>query len=330
MTMSLAALHRTEDPKLVREIITPEGIPLRFTLARAGDRAGAFVLDMLIQLVAVVLVSWGLVAAVGDESSWLTAAIVVLTFLLLNFYFAFFEVRWQGRTPGKLRTGIRVIDARGGQLETSAVLARNLIRELEVWTPLRMLFASELLWPEAPGWAQLLAGAWAFVFLFMPLFNKDRLRVGDMIAGTRVVLQPKVVLVPDLVDDAAVAPIDPPAAVVAAASPAPSAASSAPSPAPFASAPTARPAAYLFTDAQLSIYGIYELQVLEGVLRTDRSNTAYLEAVRTVSEKVRQKIRYEQRIVDDDRFLRDFYAAQRAYLEQKMLFGQRRQDKFSK
>ncbi|HEY0990960.1 MAG TPA: RDD family protein, partial [Kofleriaceae bacterium] len=204
--LSVAALTRIEDPKLVREIVTPEGIPVRFTLARAGDRAAAFLLDVLLQVVLAVAILWGVAVAVGGAGTWLTAVVVVVAFLLLNFYFAFFEVRWQGTTPGKRRVGIRVIDARGGQLETSAVLARNLIRELEVWTPLRFLLASSLVWPEAPGWARLVAGAWAFLFLFMPVFNKDRLRVGDMIAGTRVVLHPRAVLMPDLVDESAAAP----------------------------------------------------------------------------------------------------------------------------
>jgi hypothetical protein len=44
-TYSLEALRRTEDPKWVREIVTPEGIPIRFTLARGAERAGAFILD---------------------------------------------------------------------------------------------------------------------------------------------------------------------------------------------------------------------------------------------------------------------------------------------
>ncbi|HEY6173229.1 MAG TPA: RDD family protein [Kofleriaceae bacterium] len=302
------ALRVNDNAKLVREIVTPEGIPLRFTLARAGDRAAAFALDMLIQIAILVAVGVGLRLAVADSDSWLTAVIVILVFLLLNFYFAVFEVRWQGATPGKRKIGIRVIDARGGQLETSAVLARNLIRELEVWIPLRLLFIGQIVWPDAPGWARLLAGAWGFVFLFMPVFNKDRLRVGDMIAGTRVVMQPKVVLVPDLVDET----------IAAAAAPRPA-------------APGAAPAsAYMFSDAQLAIYGIYELQVLEGVLRINPGDPAHREVLRTVADKVRAKIRYEGNVPDDERFLRDFYAAQRAHLEQKLLFGQRRQDKFSK
>ena len=302
---AFAALRASEDAVLVREIVTPEGVPLRFTLARAGDRAAAFVLDLVIQFIAVLLVVVGLMLTAPGAGTWLNAAIVIVVFALQNFYFAVFEVRWQGATPGKRKVGIRVIDARGGQLETSAVLARNLIRELEIWIPLRLLIAGSVVWPDAPGWAQLLAGAWAFAFLFMPLFNKDRLRVGDMIAGTRVVMQPKVVLVPDLVDEAAAAPRHAP--------------------------PGLAPAAgHAFSDAQLAIYGIYELQVLEGVLRISPADPGHLDVLRTVSEKVRAKIRYPGRVVDDERFLREFYAAQRAHLEQKLLFGQRRQDKFSK
>lgn len=299
------ALGIDDRSALVREIVTPEGVPVRFTLARAGDRAVAFMLDLAIQLAAVIALSLTLHAAVGGAGSWLSAVIVILVFVLLNFYFAVFEIRWQGATPGKRKIGIRVIDARGGQLETSAVLARNLIRELEVWIPLRLLLAGDVVWPGAPGWARLVAGAWAFVFLLMPVFTRDRLRVGDMIAGTRVVVQPKVVLLPDLVDQSA---------RVAAAGDAPAAAA----------------ASYTFSDAQLSIYGIYELQVLEGVLRLGADDPGQLEVLRTVSEKVRAKIGYPARAVDDARFLREFYAAQRAHLEQKLLLGQRRQDKFSK
>ncbi|HEY4241903.1 MAG TPA: RDD family protein [Kofleriaceae bacterium] len=306
---TVPALRRDHKNQLVREVITPEGIPVRFMLAPAGDRAGAFVLDMLLQAVCVFGVFLVLrLMTPEDSAGWIYAAIIVVLFLLMNFYFAFFEVRWQGQTPGKRRLGIRVIDARGGQLETSAVLARNLIRELEVWTPLRFLIASDLMWPGAPTWAIVTAVAWSFVFSFMPLFNKDKLRIGDLIAGTRVVVQPKVVLPPDLVTE-----------VVA------------PEQTFFQNrAPKAPPPAFEFTEKQLSIYGIYELQVLEGVLRTDAATPTHFEAVRTVAEKIRIKIRFEGLVNNDERFLRDFYAALRAHLEQKMLFGQRREDKFSK
>jgi uncharacterized RDD family membrane protein YckC len=292
---------RAENAKLTREIITPEGVPLRFQLARAGDRAGAFLIDMGIQILVILAIAWIMSFTVGDKlaGSWLMAVVVVLAFLILNFYFAFFEVRWQGSTPGKRRVGIRVIDGRGGQLETSAVLARNLVRELEVWIPLRFLIAGRVVWPTAPTWAYLLAVAWTFVFMLFPLFNKDRLRIGDLIAGTRVVMQPKVVLVPDLVAEQAQL------------------------------SPQQKSKGYTFTEKHLAFYGIYELQVLEGVLRQTPGTAGWFEAITTVCDKIRIKIGFEGNIVDSERFLRDFYAAQRSHLEQKMLFGQRREDKYS-
>ena len=70
--------------------------------------------------------------------------------------------------------------------------------------------------------------------------------------------------------------------------------------------------------------------MLEGVLRQDPDTLGYLENTATVSEKIRAKISYLGRVVDSARFLKDFYVAQRAHLEQKVLFGQRKQDKFSK
>jgi uncharacterized RDD family membrane protein YckC len=290
-----------ERTKLMREIITPEGVPITFELAGAGERASAFLIDVVIQVAALFLI--GLVIDIAGASSELLKPImIVLAFLIVNFYFAFFEIRWQGQTPGKRKIGIRVIDARGGQLETQAVLARNLVRELEVWTPLRFLLLNRMLWPDAPGWALLLAGGWAFVFMLLPLFNKDKLRIGDLIGGTRVVEQPKIVLLPDLVNEAAIsmqrrAQVQP---------------------------------TFVFTDEQLAVYGVYELQVLEDVLRQDASKPGYYDSVSAVCDKIRAKIAFSGRIADSERFLKDFYVALRAHLEQKMLFGQRKADKFSR
>jgi len=302
MNPNALARRRAAAEARIREIVTPEGIPIRFELAPASDRAGGFLLDMLFQLLALTGIVLVLSLATGNRNgSFLTAIGIVSAFLIINFYFAFFEIRGQGATPGKRRVGIRVIDARGGQLENNAVLARNLIRELEVWMPLRFLVGGRVVWPNAPGWALLLAGAWTFVFLLMPLFNKDRLRIGDLIAGTRVVVQPKVLLAPDLVDERAA----------------------------YAAAAAGK-GGYEFTEKQLGFYGIYELQVLEGLLRENAGKAGYYDAIMAVTEKIQAKIGYDGRIEDSERFLRDFYAAQRAHLEQRMLFGQRREDKFSK
>lgn len=277
-----------DERALERRIVTPEGIPLRLALARAGDRAGAFLLDFLIQAVAITLLTL-VVGAMTDWADWSRAFALLAAFAIRTFYFIWFEIRWQGRTPGKRAVGIRVMDAAGGPLRSEAVIVRNLMREIEVWIPILFLLWHESLWPDAPGWAQLVFSIWAFVFVLMPLFNRNRLRAGDMVAGTIVVLAPRAVLLPDL--------------------------------------GAASKGTYEFTDEQLGVYGIYELQVLEDLLR--RSDPARREAFTAVANQIRKKIGWKEP-VKTERFLREFYAALRARLERKMLLGKRKKDKFSK
>lgn len=282
-----------------REIVTPEGIPLGLRLADAGERATAFLIDVILITVVTIALAWLTSAATGGSSSFITAFAIVVAFLLRNFYFVFFELRWQGSTPGKRVVGLRVIDSEGGPLDARAVFARNLVRDIEVFLPLQVLIMPEQLWPNASGWARLLCMLWLLVFMLMPLLNKDRLRIGDMIGGTIVVLQPKSVLLPD----------------IGAGNP---------------GAGDRGAASYTFTSAQLDQYGIYELQVLENVLRgQDRLDNR--RALETVCERIKHKIQWSQAEwhVDPEVFLRDFYAALRARLERKMLFGKQRKDKYS-
>lgn len=291
-----------------REVVTPEGVPISFDLASVGDRAGALMLDLVILFTAIFVVAIVASLALGasfQRDSWLRPLVLIALFLLQNFYFAFFELRWQGWTPGKRVVGIRVIDHRGGPLEPSAVLARNLMRELELWMPVRFFVGGRAMWPDAPGWAFIVAALWTLVFLLLPLFNRDHLRVGDLVGGTWVVMQPKPVLLPDL------------------------AAAPAPRPSRVAGLP-APPAPYVFTEQQLGVYGEFELTVLEQALRGDPGpeRTASLEAI---TNKIRAKIRYEPEVrrADVDLFLNTYYTAVRAHLERRRLFGKRKADKYS-
>ena len=276
----------------LREVVTPEGVPIRFAVALAGDRLGAFVLDLLAitGIVLALLVPLVVLALRGILEGDLVLALVVLaTFLVRTFYFAFFELAWQGQTPGKRRLRIRAVEASGGPLTAEAIIARNLTRELELFLPVAALFAPEALFPGAPAWSRLAATAWMLVFGFLPLFNRDRLRVGDLVAGTVVVRTPDAVLLEDL-------------------------------------AATRAREAPGFTDEQLDVYGVYELQVLEDVLRR-RGQPGHADAVRTVAAKVREKIAWRGAALTDEAFLESFYAALRARLEKRLLFGRRRADK---
>lgn len=280
-------------PRL-REVVTPEGVPIRFELALAGDRLGAFLLDLVVinLLVLAVVIPLGVLAAkglLGLEGDLVLAVAVLAIFLVRTFYFVFFELSWQGQTPGKRRLRIRAVDGRGGPLTAEAIIARNLTRELELFLPMAALFSPGLLFPGAPGWAVLASLGWMLLFGLLPFFNRDRLRVGDLVAGTVVVRNPTAVLLDDL------------AAVRAG-------------------------EALAFNDAQLDVYGEYELQVLEGVLR-GRARPGHADAVRTVAEKIREKIAWDGPVVPDERFLEAFYAALRGRLERRLLFGRRRADK---
>lgn len=286
-------------PDRLHQVITPEGVPIRFVVALAGDRVGAFILDILI-IGAVLLVFWIPLAILAGmhfiPDDLVLAGLLLVTFLVRTFYFSFFELNWQGQTPGKRRLRLRVVDARGGPLSADSILVRNLTREVEVFLPLLAFAGSEAVYPGAAVLARILAGLWMLAFGFLPLFNRDRLRVGDLLAGTIVVRTPDAILLDDLTTRPEVA----------------------------SSAPQERPP--LFSPEQLEVYGEYELQVLEQVLRGE-GTAGHAAAVLAVAERIRNKIGWEGPAPDDKIFLQSFYAALRAHLERRMLLGRRRAHK---
>ena len=77
-----------------------------------------------------------------------------------------------------------------------------------------------------------------------------------------------------------------------------------------------------FSDAALSLYGIYELQTLEQVLRNEQSD-----AIATVARTIRYKAGLPDD-GDDYGFLSDYYAALCARLEAGLMVGRRRENKF--
>lgn len=278
----------------IEELVTPEGVPVRMGIAGAGERLTAFLFDTFLVFVGT-LALVALVALVPSVGGF--AVGMVGFFLLRSFYFTWFELRWQGVTPGKRKMQLRVIDARGGQLSVEAVIVRNLTREVETFLPLAVLVAPDLLWPGGPGWSRLLASGWIVIFLLMPLFNRHRRRVGDLIAGTMVVCTPRVALLEDLT-------------------------------AAHAATDMALGQAYQFSVSQLDVYGTHELQVLEQVLRRTDVDEAQ-RIIAKVSETIQGKIGWTEPVQEHEAFLRAFYAALRAHLERELLWGRERKRKRS-
>lgn len=278
------------DDRRVRELITPEGVDLRLRIGDAAERAGAFLIDwgIIIGVLVVVTLLAG-AAAAAAKGEWFAEAAgaiwLLVFFLLRNLYFSAFELGARGATPGKRAMGLRVAARDGGRLTANAVFARNAMRELEVFLPLTFL----LVRPEAvDAWIAVLGLVWSGVFLFFPLFNRDRLRIGDFVAGTWVVKAPRRKLSIDLAVTAEVRMVD-----------------------------------FSFTNAQLDAYGVRELHVLENVLRgADRRTMA------AVAQRIRKKIDWVAAPAEHDGdFLNAYYAGLRGRLESRLLFGHRRKDK---
>lgn len=289
---------RAAPPKNMRDIVTPEGVPLRFELATRSDRIGALLVDLMI--IVGILIALGILMTVIayslELSEWQLAFGLLAFFLLRNFYFTYCELRWHGATLGKRVLGIRVIDRYGGRLRPESVFARNLMREVELFLPLTLVLSAGQV--GAGDWSILFALIWALIFTLMPMFNKDHMRAGDLVGGTWVIRAPKAKLLPDMAG-----------------------ATAGEKQAAEASGP-----AYRFTREQLQIYGIYELQTLETVLRQE-GQTAF-ETRAEVCSRIRRKIDWQgEGPIDPTKFLEAFYAALRGHLENRMLFGERRESK---
>jgi hypothetical protein len=158
------------------------------------------------------------------------------------------------------------------------------MREIEVFLPLSFL-GQQAAAGTADLFLTLFALLWSGIFLFFPLFNRDRLRIGDIVAGTWVVRSAGAALGADLVRG------------------------------------LERPRR-TFSEAALDLYGVYELQTLEDVLRTGRADE-----IATVAQTIRFKAGIEE-WGNDREFLDDYYAALCARLERGLMVGRRRANKF--
>lgn len=287
MTATASSKLRLAQAKKLREFVTPEGVDLQLRIASSGLRLGALIVDLvvinLILLLFTLLMLWIGVAVKSDVAVvvWMLGA-----FVLRTFWFIGFELGARAATPGKRLMGIRVVARDGGRLTADAVVARNLIRELELFLPLMMLGigAAE---DMVSSWTILAGVIWSLTLSLFLLFNRDRMRMGDLIAGTWVVMAQRAKLDSDIV----------------------------------ASQPAAT--AMTFSDAELSVYGIFELQELERILRT-RDPRAMREVADTIRGKIGRPVAEE-----DDVFLLSYYRQLKARLERGLLFGKRREDKYA-
>ena len=312
--MSKPPLPAPPPDRRARVMITPEGLALPVAIAPRAARAGALIIDVVIictGLIAFQLtINWiadGLTGGLGiARGSGAKGAyeFLVIIFMLTVFvswygYFLIQELGPRGATLGKRIVGIRIAARGSARLTPEAVIARNLLRDIEIFYPLVALgvllgLASQRQDIGILGWV---VSGWLLLFLLFPFFNRDALRAGDIVAGTWVVERPRAKLAAVLSTTGAAA---------------------------SAGASDVTGVRYEFGEAELSVYGEKELQTLERMLRDSQP-----EALKAVHAAICRKIGWDPGAGDERAFLEAFYAQLRAKLEGDMRFGKRKADKFS-
>jgi uncharacterized RDD family membrane protein YckC len=161
-----------------RRVATPEGIELALHLAGPVSRALAWAIDLAIR--AVIVLAAGLVGARLGAAGF---GVTLLTAFFVEWLLpVWFEVYWNGQTPGKKALGIAVLNDDGSPVRWASSLARNLLRAVDF-----------------------LPFFYAFGLLAM-LASRDFKRLGDLAAGTVVVYQPEKIRPHKVPEAASVAP----------------------------------------------------------------------------------------------------------------------------
>jgi uncharacterized RDD family membrane protein YckC len=166
----MSATLATED---ILVIETPERVPLHFALASIGNRFIACAIDHAIQALAIGLIGLSALIltsfpsierVIASAPKWVIAVMIIVLFLILAGYFAFFEWAWSGQTPGKRWLKLRVLREDGRPITFWEAAVRNLLRTLDMM--------------PAPFYSIGLISVFST--------TRDQ-RVGDMVAGTVVV-----------------------------------------------------------------------------------------------------------------------------------------------
>jgi uncharacterized RDD family membrane protein YckC len=154
-------------------ILTPESVEFELELADLGSRFIAILIDTIIQILIIlpVIVLIGLIEFFfpGENNpaplaSWITGILFILLFILgFSGYHIFFELIWNGKTPGKRIASIKVIRDGGFPVEVTSSFIRNLIRIVD-FIPF-----------------------YYFTGIISIVLNKNKKRLGDIVAGTIVI-----------------------------------------------------------------------------------------------------------------------------------------------
>jgi uncharacterized RDD family membrane protein YckC len=150
------------------------GVELTLTIAGPGTRSYAFIIDWHIRVLlglAWLAVAWLLFAGLGllgVGGGWRGPFAILGVWpalLIYILYHPLLELLMHGRTPGKRTAGVRLVTRTGGVPGTAAILTRNIFRLLDSMPFLYLVGLSSC------------------------MISAQRLRIGDMAAGTVLVVE---------------------------------------------------------------------------------------------------------------------------------------------
>jgi uncharacterized RDD family membrane protein YckC len=150
------------------EIITPENIAFQYRLAGPFRRLPAYLLDLLLRLLACGVLAIGLLVAFGmmNLSGLGEGLLLVSWFVFTWFYGGLFETFWNGQTPGKRIFRLRVLTIEGQPIQAWQAILRNFLRSVDALP------------------------SFMYQVGFLSAAMNDRFqRLGDLACGTMVVLE---------------------------------------------------------------------------------------------------------------------------------------------
>ncbi len=124
-------------PDEMLNIDTPENVAFGYNVAGIGSRFLAALVDttiiVILQLIVLGTSAYVLKAAklMSDTDAWTAAIFGLISFLLFWGYYIFFEMVWNGQSPGKRWAGLRVIRADGTPVTLAESVIRNLVRIID-------------------------------------------------------------------------------------------------------------------------------------------------------------------------------------------------------
>jgi uncharacterized RDD family membrane protein YckC len=163
------------------DIVTPENIAFQYQLAGPFRRLPAYLIDIALRRAAWILMTMLFGISGFMSFGGATGFLFLFWFLLEWFYGGLFETFWNGQTPGKRITGIRVLSRDGQPINALQAVLRNILRAADMMPVLPF---------SAFGAPPTMLGIPTYlVALSTQFFSRGFQRLGDIVCGTIVVVE---------------------------------------------------------------------------------------------------------------------------------------------